>query len=193
LQLGAGSNLLKGWLNTDICPRSSESIYLDTTVSFPFDDCTFDYIFSEHHITTLSYNEGIFMLSECYRILKPGGRIRIAALNLEVLIGLYTSEKSGIQQQYIEWIIDKFLPEIKIYMESFVINNAFYNWEHKFIYDPPTLKNLMEKIGFIDVSFYSPGESKDENFQGVEYHGKSVGNEAMNRFETMVLEAKRPL
>jgi len=133
------------------------------------------------------------MLRECYRVLKPGGKIRIATPDLETLIGLHTPDKSELQQRYIEWIIDTFLPQVGVYRESFVINNAFRNWWHQFIYDRATLQSAMEEVGFVDITRYAPGESDDEVLRGIESHGKAAGNEDMNRFETMVLEAKRPI
>lgn len=193
LQIGAGPNILEGWLNTDEQPTSRRVIYLNAKKPFPFEDGTFDYVFSEHLIEHLTYNEGLSMLRESYRVLKPGGRIRIATPDLETLIGLYTPEKSDLQQRYVHWIMDKFLSGIGVYSEVFVINNAFRNWGHQFIYDRATLQSAMEEVGFIDITRYASGESDDEGLRGIESHGEAAGNEDMNRFETVVLEAKRPM
>lgn len=193
LQIGAGPNTLEGWLNTDELLTSRGVIYLDATKPLCFENSTFDYIFSEHQIEHLTYKEGLSMLRECYRVLKPGGKIRIATPNLETLIGLHTPDKSELQQRYIKWIIDRCLPQIGVYRESFVINNAFRNWGHQFIYDRATLQSAMEEVGFVDITRYAPGESDDEVLRGIESHGKVVGNADMNLFETMVLEAKRPI
>jgi predicted SAM-dependent methyltransferase len=57
----------------------------------------FDYVFSEHMIEHVSYAEGLLMLRECLRVLKPGGRIRIATPSLEVLLDLYKPSKTPIQ------------------------------------------------------------------------------------------------
>lgn len=190
LHLGSGPNVIKDWLNTDISPTSPEVVFLNATKSFPFEDCVFDYVFSEHLIEHLTYNEGMYMLRECYRVLKPGGRIRIATPSLETIIGLYKVEKSELQKRYIKWITDRYLPGISVYRESFVINCAFQNFEHQFIYDYPTLQKAMEDVGFIDFTCYQAGQSADEVFKGIEHHGKKVGDEDMNKFETMVVEAK---
>lgn len=193
LQIGAGTSILEGWLNTDCIPGHHRVISLDATKRFPFEDGSFEYVFSEHQIEHLTYNEGLSMLRECYRILKTGGRIRVATPDLETLIGLYSRDKSDLQQRYIKWFIDAFFPEACVYRESFVINAAFVKIGHRFIYDHATLRSAMEQVGFIDVTSYAPGESDDELLREVESHGKAVDNEDMNRFETMVLEAKRPI
>ena len=192
LQIGAGTNILDGWLNTNESSFSSKVIFLEATRPFPFDNSTFDYIFSEHQIEHLSYKEGLFMLHECSRVLKPGGKIRVATPDLDALIGLRASEKNELQKRYIKWIVDTYFPDVGIYKESFVINNAFQNWEHRFLYDRETLKDSMERAGFINIAFYSVGQSDEEILRGIEHHGKAICNEEINSFETMVLEGKRP-
>jgi len=188
LQLGSGDNLLKDWLNTDLHPRSKDYICMDAMRQFPFEDSMFDYIFSEHLIEHFTYEAGEFMLNECYRVLKLGGKIRISTPSLEQLVGLFKPRKTKSQEQFIKWIIDKYFPGVTVYRESFVINNSYTAWGHKFIYDYRTLKDLLGKVGFIDIHRSSPGESEDGNLRGVDFHGKVVGD-FINKFETMVLEA----
>jgi predicted SAM-dependent methyltransferase len=190
LQLGSGDNFLKGWLNTDLHPRSRDYMYMDATKPFPFEDSIFDYIFSEHLIEHFTYEVGDSMLRECYRVLKLGGTIRISTPSLEQLTGLFRPRKSRSQDQFIRWVVDKYFPEIAVYKESFVINNSYSRWGHLFIYDYETLKGLLEKVGFIAIRRSSPGESEDENLRGIDLHGTVVGD-FINRFETMVLEATK--
>ncbi len=189
LQLGAGSNVLPGWLNTDLVPQPGRVIYLDATKPFSFNDRTFDYVFSEHEIEHLTYEQGLFMLQECRRALKPGGRIRIATPNLENLANLYAPQKTELQERYIRWAVDTFLPGVKTYNEAFVINNFFRNWGHHFIYDRLTLQHAMATAGFTSITPWASGESDDENFRGIESHSKVIGDD-MNQFETMVLEGR---
>jgi predicted SAM-dependent methyltransferase len=191
LQIGTGSNFLKGWLNTDYCPLSPEVAFLDAAKPFPFQDATFDYVFSEHLIEHLTYPDGLNMLREANRVLKPGGKIRIATPNLENLISLYAPEKTEFQKRYIQWTTDVWLPEIGQYGECFVMNNFFRNWGHVFIYDSRTLQLAMKEAGFTDFNCYPVAESDDESLRGLEFHGEIIGVE-INQFETMVLEAVRP-
>ena len=193
LQIGAGPNMLEGWLNTDKYPHSCKLVFLNAAKPFPFDNATFNHIFCEHLIEHLTYEQGQLMLRECLRVLKPGGRIRIATPDLETLIGLWGREKTEVQQRYIHWIVDQSLPDIGVYRESFVINNAFRNWAHQFLYDGETLQMCLQNAGFAAITRQATGESEDRVFQGIESHGLAIGDEEMNRFETMVLEATRPL
>ena len=192
LQIGSGPNILDGWLNTDYSLISPNTVFLDARKPFAFDDATFDYVFSEQQIEQFTYVEGLFMLRECYRVLKPGGSIRIATTSLEALIGLYRADKSEDQLRYIRWIVDNCLPEIGIYSPTFVVNNAFSNWGHRFLYDQDTLQSALEAAGFTVITRYAPSESDNEELQGIESHGTVVANEEMSRFEAMVLEGSRP-
>jgi predicted SAM-dependent methyltransferase len=189
VQLGSGLKLLEGWLNTDCSLFFKSKCFLDVTRRFPFEDKSVDYVFTEHLIEHLVYPEGLAMLRESFRVLKPGGSIRVACPDLRAIIGLYAAEKTEAQKQYIKTSVDNSLPHIRIYKESFVINNAVRNWGHKFIYDEETLAAALESAGFTGVTRFNPCESNDPNLQNLESHGP--GYEAKD-FETQVLQAKRP-
>jgi len=183
--------MLEGWLNTDIRPRFCEVAYVDATQPLPFDDETFDYIFSEHLIEHLFYEDGFLMLQECFRVLRSGGRVRIATPNLVNIVGLLAANKSGLARRYIKWAVDEHIPYADAYRASFVINNFFWDFRHLFVYDAETLQSTLERAGFTTITTCCPGESDDENLRGLESHGKQIGQE-MNEFETMVFEASRP-
>ena len=192
LQIGSGPNHIPGWLTTDIVPRSNDVVYLDATQPFPMADGTFDYVFSEHLIEHISWQNGLRMLRECRRVLNPGGIVRIATPDLAVMLGLYREDRDALADRYIEWITDRFLPDIEMYKASFVINNAFRNWGHQFLYDEELLEMAMRQAGFTDIVRFAPGESAHTDLRGIEMHGVAVDNDEMNAFETMVFEGTRP-
>jgi predicted SAM-dependent methyltransferase len=191
LQIGSSTNVLEGWLNTDLLPNTEEIMFLDATDRFPFEDFTFNYVFSEHMIEHIEYSKGINMLHECFRILKPGGKIRIATPDLYFLVDLYKSEKTELQSRYISWAVHTFLPHVGIHHDTFVINNFFRSWGHRFIYDFKTLNDAMSRTGYINIAHYRPSESDDQNLQGIEAHSKWIPDE-FNRLETFVLEGSKP-
>ena len=191
LQLAASNNLLPGWLNTDIFLNHRSLVYLDATRRFPFDDDTFDYILSEHMIEHLAYETAQFMLRECLRVLKPGGRVRVATPDLRVILALHGHEKTKLQNNYIEWAIARFMPEVKEYKEVHLINNFFRAWGHQFLYDKGTLHHALSAVGFDEIEFYKPGASADPNLQQIESHGKELNSEDINQFETIVIEGRK--
>lgn len=159
LQIGCNISFLEGWLCSDGVPISKDVIYLDATKKFPFDNETFDYVYSEHMIEHITWEEGSYMLQECWRILKPGGTIRITTPDLGVIIGLYGRNGETFNKEYIKWITENFLPRINVFLASFVINNMFRNWNHRFLYDRELLEMALQKAGFTSIKKYSSGMS----------------------------------
>jgi predicted SAM-dependent methyltransferase len=198
LQLGTGPNPLPSWLNTDLLPDTyrehrNQLVFLDATKRFPLDAVTFDYVFSEHQIEHISEPDARLMLKECFRILRPGGRIRLATPNLSAILGLYDDSLDEIERHYIDWVITTFLPDIRSgNKRCYVINQMFMAYKHRFIYDYETLGALVTDAGFVDVVRREAGESDDPVLQGVEAHGRAIGDEEVNRFETLVVEGVRP-
>ena len=179
---------MKGWLNTGISLRESwKGVYMDAGKLFPLPDSCFDYVYSEHLFEHLTYPQAINMLKESYRVLKPGGVIRIATPDLRFLLGLYQEPEKPIHQEYIEYSAKSGgLPASPVY----VINRFHTAWGHQIIYDKETLSDLLVRAGFKDVCSCEVGQSKHIALKGVENHFKILP-EAFNRLETMILEATK--
>ncbi len=192
LQIGAGYNLLRGWLNTTLYPFAPGAVYLDASQPFPIPAAAFDYVFSEHVIEHIEFDEAATMLGESARILKSGGRLRLATPDLSQIIAVYTQPTAPAQRDYIRWIMDNFRSPVGEYNPAHVINQSFHGWRHKFIYDEPTLVKALERAGFTSVTRVEPGQSGDANLRGIEQHGQYVGSDAAMRYETMVFEAVKP-
>jgi predicted SAM-dependent methyltransferase len=187
LQLGANVILLPGWLNTDLYPQSPGSMTLDATRRFPFANGSFDYVFSEHQMEHIPYDGALNMLSESHRILRTGGKIRIAIPSVNPLVELFAIDKTDQQNRYIDYRTKLCYPNAISPNPCYAINAAFMNWGHKFLYDRETLGHIFLKIGFTDVRFFMPGQSDDENLAGVESRTSDIDN-----YETMVIQAVRP-
>jgi predicted SAM-dependent methyltransferase len=189
LQIGAQSNSVDGWLNVDIEPKSGEVVYMDAIKLFPFEANTFDFIFTEHMIEHISFNEGDFMLRECFRVMKKGGKIRVVTPNLKFLIELYQESKTETQEDYLRFS-QKYFKNQEPELDTLVINNFFRDWGHQFIHDEKSLRYLLEKAGFQQISLTKVNESKYPEFQNLEQHQKEIG-EAFNHLESILIEAEK--
>jgi predicted SAM-dependent methyltransferase len=189
LHLGAAENVRPGWLNTDLhgYGRGEELVYLDVRKRFPLPDASFDFVFSEHMLEHLTYDEGQRCLRECRRVLRPGGTIRTATPSLERLAGLYDGGEA--RDRYVHWAVDTLEPEIRAYLPGVVVNNFFRSWGHRFIYDEDTLRHALTETGFVDIVPARVGESAHPELTGLERH--LAERPEINEYETFVLEARR--
>ena len=193
LHIGCGPFVMEGWLNVDINCYRPDIRYLDAGKPYPYPDHSFNYIYSEHLFEHLSIEEQTMMLQECYRILKPGGRMRLAMPNLHFLMELYLHPDKECNRRYLVWSYRLFgmkqgVPEVteKDY-PIHVINNFFRLWGHQFIHTPESFENLAKGIGFQDIRPYPIGSSDTPALQGLEKHGRNIPAWA-NELETFVVE-----
>jgi predicted SAM-dependent methyltransferase len=195
LELGTGQIAIDGWLNTDIDPGSRRAgppvVFLDATRPFPFQDSTFDYIASEHVIEHVPYDDARCMLRECARVLRAGGRIRIATPDLGRLLSLYRDQEhlSDEQAAHLSWMANDVLGDASRATPVFDINTAMREWDHQFLFDEATLRGILAEAGFGEIRRFRVGESEDPVLTGRERHGEILNNDVVNEFETMCLEA----
>jgi len=195
MHLGCGSNILPGWINTDFPPKSDSVIELDATKIFPFKDNEFDYIFSEHMIEHISFEDGFHMLKECFRVLKPGGKIRCSTPDLRFLIDLHLHPEKDLNNRYISWAVDKFWGN-GIYLPGMVFNNFVRNWGHLFIYDKETLTKALTLSGFTNITQWLISESDDDDLKNLENETRRVKKGMPAGFlqlESMTFEGSKPL
>jgi predicted SAM-dependent methyltransferase len=190
LQIGAGTNSLPGWLNTDIEPREGQA-FLDAMKPFPIPDNSLKYIYSEQVIEHLPFDGGMVMLRESYRVLVPGGKLRVATPNLRQLVALFDQDHTEAERRFMtaQLKLEGFSvkePERPL----FVMNMYFHLWGHQFLYDQQTLRSALESVGFRDVRFLRHGESDDPELRNVERHIDVVGSD-IDKYVTMIVEGRK--
>jgi predicted SAM-dependent methyltransferase len=184
LQIGAHVCVLPGWLNSDLYPQSISSIALDATKTFPIPDASFDYVFSEHQLEHITHSQAVCMLGECRRILRPGGKIRLALPSLDRMVELFRPARTDLQDRYIRFMTNVSWPTVQDPSPCFAINSAFMDFGHRFLYDQITLRKTLEAAGFSQVQFFTPGVSDDPNLTGIEARTAET-----DVYETMVAQA----
>jgi len=189
LQIGCQSHPFDGWLNVDIEPKAAGIAYMDATKAFPLPENTFAYVYSEHMIEHISLDDGLYMLKECYRIMKPGGVIRLVTPNLRFLMEFYTGAKSDTQAAYKEFS-KRYFKQPVLFNDAVVINNFFRDWGHKFIHDEDSLHGILKIAGFQAIRTGSVYESEHPVLHNIEHHQLEI-TDAFNRLESIVVEATK--
>jgi predicted SAM-dependent methyltransferase len=190
LNLGCGRHPLPGWLNSDYHPESNHELYLDVRKPFPFETATFSCVYSEHMIEHLTPDHAAQMLRECWRVLEPGGHLRVATPNLAFLVNLYGAEKSPLQARYLEWAAQGAGLPADHAEDSYIINHFVRAWGHRFIYDEKSLRRAFSQAGFGQVAAWRPGESSSDDLRGLE-NLRQMPAEFYD-LETLILEGTKP-
>lgn len=89
LNLGCGSTFHSDWLNVDFQGRGNEVLGYNLELGIPFADDSFDIVYHSHILEHFSKKWAEFFLQECFRVLKPGGLLRIAVPDLENIATAY--------------------------------------------------------------------------------------------------------
>lgn len=195
LHIGCGSNILSGWLNTDLNDMHQDVAHLNAGEIFPFEDNTFDFVFSEHLFEHLTPSEQVNFLRESKRVLKENGVLRIATPDLEFLINLYQEKKSTENQEYLDWALGQSKALKKLPVEAhggvtsyaYVINNFFKAWGHEMIHNYDSLSKLAINCGFSLAREQKVGHSEFSQLCNIERHGEIIPAR-FNEKETMVIE-----
>jgi predicted SAM-dependent methyltransferase len=187
LHLGAGRMYMKGWLNTDLSGNGLNFAKIDVTKPFPLPDSCIDFIYTEHMVEHLEYKFFVHMLSECRRVMRTEGVIRIVTPSLLFLISLMQEPSIPINRRYIDWAIEKFSAFAPTNFPGFVLNNFVRAWSHKFIYDPDTLSTTLRIAGFRDLVECKLGESEHPDLTGLEKVHRLP--EGFLELESMIIEA----
>lgn len=190
LQLGCGPNKLAGWLNSDVHHHPPhETFILDVSKPFPFADGTFDYVYSEHMIEHIPYDIGQNMIRESYRVLKPGGKIRITTPSIDFLIGLCIDPENELHKRYLEWAHKEpgLMPHSPYVDPVFVFNNFVRAWGHIFIYNKTSLSHSLTSARFHTVTEHKICESDDPELRDLENYIR-MGKDFL-QLESMTLEA----
>ena len=91
LNLGCGYKYVKAdeWLNADMLSVGEDVVKCNFLDGIPFESGRFDLVYHSHVLEHFAKADGEKFIAECYRILKPGGFIRIALPDLEVIAKEY--------------------------------------------------------------------------------------------------------
>jgi predicted SAM-dependent methyltransferase len=188
LQLGCGANILPGWINTDNQP-SVRADYLDFTQQFPFVSNMMAAVFCEHTIEHITSAEAVRMVGEVFRVLKPGGWFRVVTPSLDRICQMLLDPDSAPTRIYVDWA-RRFMNKPNATITD-AMNLVFYGHGHRHIYSAEELLALLRQAGFSDLRSMPGGQYANPIFNGVDGHGKIMGEEA-NSVETMAIEARKP-
>jgi len=99
LNLGCGSRLCHdpSWTNIDFTPFCPGVMAHDLLQGIPFPNDMFDAVYHSHLLEHLTRKEGTQLVQECFRVLRPGGILRVAVPDLEGICRLYLDALEAVR------------------------------------------------------------------------------------------------
>jgi ubiquinone/menaquinone biosynthesis C-methylase UbiE len=144
LNLGCGKRYHKSWTNVDFIAIGDDVIAHNLINGIPFEDDAFEVVYHSHVLEHFNKTNGLAFISECYRVTKIGGIIRVAVPDLEKIIQEYQrnleralNNELGGMDDY-DWIMLELYDQVvrnesggdmAKYMFSDTINNEAYIYE----------------------------------------------------------------
>jgi SAM-dependent methyltransferase len=150
LHIGSGPYNLDGWINLDIFPAQ-----LSTNVlwGLPFTDGQCRFIFLSHLLEHLFYpTDAMGLLQDIYRILEPGGVVRIVVPDIEQCLRAYQEGNQEFFNKRVEhWGAGDGSATRLEHFLSYAGAGPDPAWlfeAHKFGFDYETLQRALQRAGF---------------------------------------------
>lgn len=169
LHLGCGRNIMDGWIDVDSQPLPGVDHVHDVRDGLPVDDVKF--IFAEHFIEHLTYDEALTLLVRCRDALRADGVLRLSTPNLDwVWVTSYSSRYQPTSSttaliDSAEWSHDDAAA-----LDCLRLNRAFRGWGHKFLWNAAMLEVALRHAGFAELAWRAYGQSDHPELAGIERH-----------------------
>ena len=139
LHLGSGVEYKHGWVNVDLVGDRVDLAW-DLTTPLPFPDRAAEAVFHEHLLTLIDLRKGLALLDEAFRVLAPGGVLRI-----------------GVPDP---WPERSSVPEGDVLPRLLAVQEIFYYPGNRAMYDAETLELALRAAGFREIEQLGFGESR---------------------------------
>ena len=151
LHLGSGPFHKEGWVNIDLAGYPVEVAW-DLRRPLPFDDQSVEVIFHEGLLRFFTLGQARAFLDDSYRILKPGGVIRIGLSDVRAYARSYLDDPAG----FIESVRPGRPTPLMAMQEMIYIGGL------RTLYDFDTVSLMLTAAGFIKVEQKAFGRSRIE-------------------------------
>jgi predicted SAM-dependent methyltransferase len=143
LHLGCGSLRAPGFCNVDITPQPSVDVVDDVARLGRFPDNYAEAIYACHVLEHFSHADARAVLRTWYRVLKPGGEIRISVPDIDRIVRIYT-------RNWDHFRVDGHSPWIGLIYGG---QEDAYDF-HKTGFNFCWLRHLMTEIGYDEIAEY---------------------------------------
>jgi SAM-dependent methyltransferase len=171
VNLGCGSSTAPGWINLDNSPGArlakhprlrwalwkfrilsdahyavpwpSDLIIHDLTKPLPFSNNEIDFVYSSHALEHLYPADGARLIADAFRVLKPGGMIRIVVPDLYYGVSRYIAMRDAASED---------ATAAAILLNWLQLSKPGHRDPHLWMYDAASLTDLLRSSGFVEVT-----------------------------------------
>jgi predicted SAM-dependent methyltransferase len=175
INFGCGPRVLDGWINLDMSRADDIDVVWNLKFGMPFPDASCTALFGEHVIEHIPKEDGAKLLKECYRVLEPGGVLRLSTPDAGLYLCSYAGDREFLSHPSFDRPAETAMDRINTMMRE--------NGGHLWIYDAESLVKLVKSAGFKSVTQRSFNKSEHTKMQGIDSEGRA--------FESLYVEGKK--
>lgn len=202
LNLGCGGQVVPGWVNVDYALGArlattpllgatvrrlklfrlewDKRIYIhDLTTPLPWADDSVDACYTSHTVEHMSREEGQRLVAEVYRVLKPGGTLRVVVPDVAVLVDSYKAGRMPAER-LVEELGVLYGPGKTGLRKALA---PMMEYPHKCMYDHDAMTRLLAGAGF-HAGPRPPFESGISGIRQIELPNRTV--------DAVIVEGKKP-
>jgi len=166
LHIGCGSVVLPGWVNLDCYPpkpqENAEILVLDLRKGLPLSGGSVSAVYSEHFFEHLPFEVvQDVIVPDCYRMLEPGGYIRVGVPDGGYIVTNYLATKTNSAD-------DLYTQQLRGRTPMQMLNDMTHAFTHHYLWDYETLRMVFEKAGFTELRHARPHDSEVSHFQDLD-------------------------
>lgn len=105
VNIACGSTYVDGWHNFDYAPVSPAVSKANLLGRLPLSDASVDVLYSSHFLEYIPRKRVRAFLSECFRVLKPGGQIRLVLPDLEDICREYLHQRDAGEHSKADFVV----------------------------------------------------------------------------------------
>ncbi len=193
LHLGCGPVHLAGFINIDIAPAP---LSMNVLWGLPFDDGQVAVVYMSHLLEHLFYpNDVDFVLREIYRVLKPGGTLRVVVPDIARCLRAYQEKDVAFfnarREHFAWWPSDASMLENFLTYAGVGTEPGFLFASHKYGYDYETLAKALRRCGYVAIEQSQFQNSRIAELR-VEHLSEAASWQAGDEYLSLFVEAIRP-